>query len=283
MPETIVLGPSLVEEAVLLSGQVGWNQSEADWRRLLELDGARGTGIREDGELVATATVIAYGDRLAWIGMVIVREDQRGRGLGRTVLRRSLELAQEAGVAAVGLDATRFGEPLYRTAGFEAVQAVERWAGSLAAPTSGASSAGATAITMESLAEVADFDLEATGVDRRTLLENLLREPANAGWFTRTGPGVSGYAIVRPGREQWQLGPLVASGEGQISELLMAAARRLQGEPVLMDVLDSELTTVLLGRAGLASQRRLSRMSLQGRPPTLTGAAVRLAAGLELG
>lgn len=289
--EFLELTPADVPAAFGLSRHVGWNQSEADWLRLLELEGNNAVGVRLGGELVATSTLMRYGDELAWIGMVIVHESQRGRGLGKAVLSRALEFAQQRPVSGVGLDATEQGRPLYERAGFAEVQAIERWAGTLVLPNEHAprQSDGdapiygrAGLIDPSTTAELAAFDLQATGVDRSLLLRRLLVEEGNSVWFTHDGSAVTGYAILRPGRVYWQLGPLVSAGSRETATLLNAAVGKLDGDRVLVDLLDGE-TADLLQRAGLQVQRRLLRMTLGGRRPDLAAARVRLAAGLELG
>ncbi|MEX2540563.1 MAG: GNAT family N-acetyltransferase [Trueperaceae bacterium] len=276
-----------VREAQALSTHVGWNQTEADWRRLLHLNPDQGVAARVDGELVATATLASYGRKVHWIGMVIVHESQRGQGLGREVLQRTLELGLKHG-GTVGLDATDLGRPLYRKSGFEDICAVDRWAGSLRDVAAGEQAEEANE---NRLAELAELDAAASGVERGHLLRHLYSEQGVKAWFTTGDTQASGYAVLRPGRRHWQLGPLVAGNGDEFSALLNAAAAYLGGEPVLMDTLrygdalnPSPLDpAVLLVEAGLAVQRRLSRMSYGGREPTLTGSRIVLATGLEWG
>jgi hypothetical protein len=65
--------------ALRLSTQAGWNQIDADWRRLIRLwpDGCLG-GWRDDGTLVATATLATFDRSVGWVGMVLVDESCRG-------------------------------------------------------------------------------------------------------------------------------------------------------------------------------------------------------------
>jgi hypothetical protein len=65
------LDPSMVPACLALSAEAGWNQIEADWRLMLRL--GRGLGVSAgDGRLVATAIMLPFERRFAWISMVLV-------------------------------------------------------------------------------------------------------------------------------------------------------------------------------------------------------------------
>src|SRR5215208_1332775 len=87
-----------------LSTTVGWNQTPADWRRLLRLEPAGCFCARVDGRVVGTATTTIYGSVMAWIGMVIVHQDFRRRGIGAALMNRALEHIAAVGVSCVKLD-----------------------------------------------------------------------------------------------------------------------------------------------------------------------------------
>lgn len=276
-----------VPEAYHLSTHVGWNQTEADWLRLLAVNPGRSLGARVAGELVATTTLASYGDSLHWVGMVIVHERHRSRGLGREVLQRGLEMAADHGSGVVGLDATELGQGLYRKSGFEEICRIDRWSGILCRDGDGwrtpVDAAAAEAVGKGDLASISTFDLEASGVDRQPLLTRMLAEDGVAAWLTADDSRLTGYAILRPGRERWQLGPLVAATGASASSLLAAAAEHLDGQEVLVDAPAPGGAGELLQVSGLTVQRRLLRMTLAGRRPALDGPWLRLASGLEWG
>ncbi len=109
-----------------LSSIAGWNQTIDDWRLLLKASAAC-CGVEIDGRLVATATLICYGRRLGWIGMILIHPEFRRRGLARELVTHVMERAEQLGVETVKLDATDEGRGLYESLGFRAEQAVERW------------------------------------------------------------------------------------------------------------------------------------------------------------
>jgi GNAT superfamily N-acetyltransferase len=107
---------------VALSTQAGWNQTALDWRRLF--DHAVCLGVRKGDRVIATTTLMIYGPEVAWIGMVLVDEDHRGKGHARRLLDEAIE--RVSGITAVKLDATPLGEPVYRKLGFEPLHPVYR-------------------------------------------------------------------------------------------------------------------------------------------------------------
>ena len=178
-------------EALRLSTEAGWNQTAADWKRLLDLAPGACFAGRLAGRLVATATLASYSDpdggrSASWIGMVIVERACRRRGFGTTLLRRALEHGLHRGDSVVGLDATELGRPVYLQQGFADVAPIDRWLGRLAA---GAPPPG---IAVEVLAgpipdEVLAFDCSAVGLDRAPLLGHLAGEPDVSLFVAREG------------------------------------------------------------------------------------------------
>src|SRR5207245_1664402 len=93
-----LLRPTDVPQAMRLKEAAGWNQTEDDWRRMLDLEPEGCFGIEQEGRLVATTTTICYGSRLAWIGMVLTDPEFRGRGLASRLMRRALEYLDSRGM-----------------------------------------------------------------------------------------------------------------------------------------------------------------------------------------
>src|ERR1700735_5353962 len=116
-----------IAAAAQLSAQAGWNQTEDDWRTLLELSPQGCLAIEVDGHLAATTTLLCYGRRLAWIGMVLTKAEYQRRGFARRLLAHALENGDTMGIATIKLDATDQGEPLYESLGFRSEQEIERW------------------------------------------------------------------------------------------------------------------------------------------------------------
>jgi len=271
-----------LEQAVALSRGVGWNQTPDDWARLLTLAPDGVFAAFEAGRLVASSSLVAYGDALAWVGMMIVDAEHRGRGLGKHLLDAALASPTRAPGAIVGLDATDLGAPLYRGRGFVDVESIDRWSGVLATATA----SEGTDVRVANPADVvklAAWDAARTGIDRRALVTHLLHASAPDAWLASRGGELVGYAALRPGRTHRHLGPLLAEDEAAFTALTAAIARRSEGAPVFADVVRSPATGAAFTRTGLRVERRLSRMTLMHPKRVLSGAPVWATAGLEWG
>lgn len=236
-----------------LKEQAGWNQTLADWRRLLRLQ-PEGCLLAEwEGRPAGTVVVCGFGP-VAWIAMMLVEESLRGRGLGRALMERALALAEELGAASVRLDATPLGQPLYERLGFAPDYSLTRYGGALR----GVDSPGQELLEVTA-DEAGQLDQPATGADRRRLLDALWEE--QPGWGVIRDGEFAGYYTARPGSRATHLGPCVAdAAAGPV--LLGDAFRRFAGRPVFLDIPEPNAPANELAQAaGLAPQRRLLRMT----------------------
>jgi GNAT superfamily N-acetyltransferase len=268
-----LLKSSDIPQAMLLKQAEGWNQTEQDWLRLLELEPEGCFGIEREGKLVATTTATCYGCELAWIGMVITAREFRGQGLASLLMRKTLEFLDGRATQWVKLDATSLGSGLYRKFGFEDECAVERW---LRAPAQASAPDIAGAGKWD-----AALDRLAFGADRSRLLSKL-----------ESGESVSipgsGYAMGRPGANAAYFGPCVAVSSRAARIFLEWFLARHSGEPVYWDLLpENEAAVRLAQEFGFERSRQLVRMARRGPAGvrSLSGNAqeVYAIAGLEFG
>src|SRR5262245_53632848 len=105
-----------VAAGLALCRENNWNQTEAEWRVLLEPPSVFRVALGDSDRVVGTAGAVAYGRDLAWVCMVLVDGGERGHGLGTALVEQVLE--RLGGFEAVGLDATPRGRPVYARLGF---------------------------------------------------------------------------------------------------------------------------------------------------------------------
>jgi GNAT superfamily N-acetyltransferase len=213
------MNPGDVPSVMELSAAANWNQTPDDWLRLLQLSPQGCRLIEDAGRTVATVSLLPYGTRLAWIGMLLTRHEYRRQGLARRLMEDAIASAEREGIRTLKLDATDEGRPLYESLGFVVEGTVERWArdaGEFAAARehSGGEDAG-TSHGVRISGGLFSLDERAFGADRKALLESL----SASGSCTATAEG---YLLTRPGISAHYLGPCVATSEAEARRLIAA-------------------------------------------------------------
>jgi GNAT superfamily N-acetyltransferase len=254
--------------ASLLSAEAGWNQTVDDWRLMLEQGEAVGQ-FSPEGQLVASALLMPYDERIAWIAMVLTTADFRRRGLATRNLRWAIERCRERRLIA-GLDATPDGVEVYRPLGFQDVCGLQR----LRAEQPGALRLPRRDVAIRSLQAARDLDAIARldvrvfGAERRQLLIHLIRSEPRRALLAEAGGALAGFVLARPGRVALHIGPLVAQSPN-IAVLLLAQALVGASGPVSIDVPDRQSEfREMLQSGGFEPVRGFTRM-VQAAPDKL--------------
>lgn len=270
-----------IPAAMRLKHAAGWNQTPADWRRLLRLE-PEGCFVAEtDGIVAGSTTAVRYGSEMAWLGMVLVLPEYRRQGIARALVRHALDWLDLRGTSTCGLDATSMGIQLYEQVGFTSAEPIERWE----RPPEGdlVSDGQASARCVGTLSTAQErIDREACSYDRSRLLRDLCADPAVTGVI-----GQEGFSFGRPGSSAWFVGPCVAKNSGAAAALLRASLEEQQGQRVFWDFLPSnQAARELAAELGFRPVRRLERMMLRGGEfpcATTHSAQVYATAGFEFG
>lgn len=259
-----------VEAAIDLSTAAGWNQTAADWEMLLSLVPEGCFAIETGGALRATATLLAYGRRLGWIGMVLTHPLYRRRGFARALVEHVVRDADARGIACLKLDATDQGQPLYESLGFQAEQPVTRlWRrgdpGASTSPDPG-----------QIPPSLSDMDEEAFGADRWAMLQAL----AERGVVIASADG---FALLRPGLQASYAGPCAARNAEAARDLIKACVRAAGSSDCCWDIPGRNQPAMQLAYdLGFKPRRKLVRMArgtpCHGRDEWIYGIA-----GFELG
>lgn len=225
-------GPDHLEGALRLSRETRWPHRAEDWALVRSL--SQGVVALEGDDVVATALATPFGD-VGMVNMIIVDERMRGRGLGRQIMTRAMDLVSPQQWRLV---ATASGLPLYEKLGFAACGSVHQHQGTVAALTAppGIGWAGPA-----DLPAIIAMDRAATGADRSTLWQALAAQGRIAHL-----PG-KGVAALR------------AFGRGEVAG------------PVIADDLDTArdlLAALFAGRAG--AFMRVDTTGISGLEPWLT-------------
>ncbi len=272
------------EAGFRLSSEAGWNQSVSDWRMMLETAPAVGQ-VDQTGDLVASALVMPYDDRIGWVAMVLTTAACQRRGLATRNLRWAIDICTEKGLVA-GLDATPAGREVYRPLGFRDLWPLKRWRADRRPPAEGDVATHDFEIRparVADLADLADLDALAFGAQRRPLLGYLRDNQPRLAWLALDRARAVGFVLARSGRLATHIGPLVADTEEVAEALLRKTLDDLAGA-VSIDVPDHQAAFGrVLTKAGFAPVRPFMRMTRDGdRAAGRQGSSFAIA-GPELG
>lgn len=128
MSRSLCMGSINKEHARLLqqlTQRIGWNFTSEQVNMFLSVKGTWVGHWLED-ELVSSAALFQYGQKLASLGIVMVDPNHRGKGLGKQVIQQCLDVAARTG-SPVTLVATAEGYPLYKRLGFQTMGQIHRF------------------------------------------------------------------------------------------------------------------------------------------------------------
>ena len=251
-----------IPSAMRLKETAGWNQTEADWRRLLLLDPNGCFGAVKDGRLIGTTTTTIY-DELAWIGMVLVEPQHRRQGIAAKLMNVALDYLNGR-AETIKLDATALGQPVYEKFGFEVESEVERWSGT--GNSTGRETPGAAIMDDELVRDLLHLDRFAFNADRSKLMEKLVEDACVPPVLIRAADGaLNGYALARSGTNKTYIGPVVANYPHLVETLLDRMLSQLPGRDVYIDInRECIVDTRVLSDRGFVKERDLIRM-VKGR------------------
>src|SRR5262249_8316139 len=150
-----------------LKDSAGWNQTKEDWARFLVAT-PEGCFVAEwNGEVAGTVTTITYQNRFAWIGMVLVQPELRGKGIGTALLVKAIDYLEARKITCANLDATPQGKLLYERLGFQVEYDLERH---ILRREPGR---GATSVRAVDIETVLALDRDIFGADRSVLLRSI--------------------------------------------------------------------------------------------------------------
>jgi GNAT superfamily N-acetyltransferase len=248
---------------MILKSLAGWNQLEADWKMLLDAGGDNFVA-SQDGDDVGIVISIPYQDYLTWIAMVLVDLKARRKGVGKTLMNKSIEIAGTKG--AIRLDATAEGFELYRQLGFQTEYELVRLL-----RISGGSPVKQNKHTIEpglqmgdgELASVMELDKPIFGADRSGILRNIYKRNPEYAFCRKENASIKAYCMGRSGSQYEHIGPIVAEGYSYASDLLAAVMEPMEAKDVVIDIFADKPDWIsLLEESGFTKQRSFTRMCL---------------------
>ncbi len=262
----------------------GWNPGLNDADIFWFVDRAGFVCAVDDGEMIATGSIVSYDGSFGFMGFFIVSPDRRGQGIGRAFWRwrRDTLRSRLQTRAAIGINGVFAMPSFYAKGGFAFTHRNLRMAGTGQTAPAGVL-AGLHDLTRLPLAAVAACDTSHFGVARPEFLRHWIAPQGGRALGTWDGTRVSGYGVIRPCRCGFKLGPLFADTPELAERLFTALADHAAGQPVFLDVPENNPAAL-----ALAAHHRLTEVfgcarTYHGRAPGLPWSRIYGVTTFELG
>ena len=272
-----------MDSLMRLKNAEGWNQLEKDWALLISYKESVNLVAVLDDQIVGTITALNYDNTVAWIGMMLVDKDYRGRGIAKLLLLDAIDKLNKC--KSIKLDATPAGKPVYLKLGFIEEYTLYRMTKPSVSHMSLSDLPYQTEqIKPADIPEVAAFDKKVFGADRRELIQRQYESYPEIAWLIKENKRIAGFCLGRRGQTFTQIGPVYASSSNQAKVLIKLAINQMTGQAVVVDV-GADKSEILgwLEASGFISLRPFDRMYLSNNPHPGIIESQYLIGGPELG
>ncbi len=253
--------PEDITGAMKLSTAEGWNQTEKDWKFLIENPRNTCVVAEHSNTIIGTTTVMNYSDKIAWIGMVLVDKVFRGQGISTFLLTDVLK--KLAPFKSVKLDATPAGRNVYKKFGFRDEFEILRMTNLSVANISlqNDEKIFGECIEPKLLRVIIDFDENIFGVNRSLLIKYLLSEYPQKAWMIKRNNLIAGIVLGRAGNKYHHIGPVFAANIIDAKNLINSVLNELKNKSVVVDVMCEKKNLIgWLKLNGFSTQRKFVRM-----------------------
>ncbi len=209
-----------IDFALRQTSREGWGVPREAFELCLAHDPDGAFIAQQGSEPIGLVTTTCYA-ATAWIGHLIVSPDYRYRGLGESLMNRAIQHIRNKGIECIWLDADPPGIKLYQRLGFTAVNDSLRYAGRLR---SIVGDQRPRPVEPSDLADLADFDRQHVGDDRKAML-TLMLQYANKSCLIREAGNILGYGMTWLYDGGVRLGPIVATDAAIAKSIIASLAQ----------------------------------------------------------
>ena len=252
--------PGDIVYAMKLSNAEGWNQTENDWKLLIESPQNVCLVAEYNKKIIGTTTAMNYANQIAWIGMVLVAKESRGQGVSKLLLTNILKKLES--FESIKLDATPAGQQVYKKFDFKDEYLITRLVtGSIKDLSFDDDTRLVESIRLKDIEEIVALDEHVFGTNRGQLIESLIKRYPHKAWLLKRNNSIAGFALGRDGNKYHQVGPVFGSTINDVKMLIRKALKELINQPVIMDVLSEKEDLISwLNSIGFTMQRHFARM-----------------------
>jgi GNAT superfamily N-acetyltransferase len=247
-----------IELAVDWAAAEGWNPGAQDAACFASVDPVGFIGGFLDDRMIASLSVVNYDASFAFLGFYIVASDHRGKGYGYRLWQAGMAHADGR---LIGLDGVVAEQENYKRSGFELAYRNIRHGGVPTGVPSASSDVRVQAIAGANPA-IQTMDDRIFPVPRSEFIDVWLSANGHLARAAYRGDTLVGFAVARPCRQGWKIGPLVGDdrvvAESLLADLLVAIG---PGTEVFLDTPEPNADAVALATSlGLVPVFETARM-----------------------
>jgi predicted GNAT family acetyltransferase len=260
-----------IHSVVRLTAEEHWGFGTRDLKRMIAVQPRGCLVATMSGGPIGLTTTMTYGKNIGWIGNVVVKEKQRGAGIGSSLVRSAVKRLRCMHIKSIGLYSYPGNEAMYKRLGFETI-------GGFATLSMRNSTGNLTRRTGKTpFDQILSLDRRAFGADRSRLLKRLHREfPKCWTWIT-SNTRVSGYSLVKQYQDSSEVGPLVCErmNRESVEALLRPSIVLTKKWPLEISVPESNSTVMeTAAHLGFRAERKGLIMSYARLEPVVVNPAI---------
>jgi N-acetylglutamate synthase-like GNAT family acetyltransferase len=237
--QTVKLSKEDIPGLIDLSDSVGWDYDEQEINTIMSVGTVFGHKT-EKGNIISSAAIIPYDNKLASIGLVIINENYRGQRLGRELTQACINSVSTE--VTIMLIATKEGKPLYERLGFHTVTSVHKFLSDNYKPFYSVNENkdyDILPLTDFHFAQIQDLDQSAVGAERGFFLKSRIRQAKNGIVVREKNGNLVGYGLGIEGPSNLILGPIVAINHDVATYIIHHLVKGYQGK-LRIDVPDGQ-------------------------------------------
>jgi GNAT superfamily N-acetyltransferase len=200
-----------IDSVYALCAKEQWNHSTKVIKRLLDLE-PNGCFVAEvDGAFAGQVFSVSFGD-VGWIGLMIVDERYRRKGVATTLMKKAVAYLLDSGTRTIKLEAVPDIRGLYRKLGFVDELDSLRYVGT-SSKNDRTIASNIEPLATEDIERVAEFDSKHFGANRLRLLEELNKDHLENCFFSHISSQVIGYIMAYEMDRGYRIGPWICDPE----------------------------------------------------------------------
>lgn len=220
----------------------GWNPGLHDADIFWATDPDAFIAAELKGEMIGGGSIVNYGGVCGFMGFFLIHPQFRGRGFGAQLwlARRERLIKRLQAPARIEMDGVFHMQSFYAKGGFQFLHRDFRFQGTASAqsnvPASNSTLCDVVDLSTLAFDEINQYDQTIFMAPRSEFLRRWISQPAcHALGATHNGKLV-GYAIARPSRTGYRIGPLFANDPAIARMLFQSLLTRLPHQQVQIDV-----------------------------------------------